>query len=191
MKGHPGRFVLWLLMLAVSLLLFLQGHHTSLSEGTVALLPAGGAGPGDVMVHFEGSCVKSGIYQLDSNLSLGTVINMTVPFFQENSLGKLALKKKVYTGDLVDLECAGLQHIEITRDGMPVMEKMILGIPLDLNKMSVGEWEMLPRIGPTLAKRIVCDRQENGGFRSVRDLERVSGIGAATVMQLKKYFVQN
>jgi competence protein ComEA len=74
---------------------------------------------------------------------------------------------------------------------MQVREMMVLGIPLDPNGLGVEEWECLPGIGPALAFRIVQDRQENGDFRSFRDLERVPGIGEKKIKQMAKYFLTN
>ncbi|MHC1698184.1 MAG: ComEA family DNA-binding protein [Geobacteraceae bacterium] len=188
MKEHSGRFVLWLLMLAVSGLLILQGHPISHSREKVPFLPERGVVPGGITIRLEGDCVKPGIYQFDSTVSLGTVINMTVPFSRRYSGGQDLLVNVLSTGDVVFVTCSKSEHIEITRDSVPVVERMILGFPLDPNKLTVAEWELLPRIGPTLARKIVLDRQENGDFRSFRDLVRVSGIGPATVRQLKGYF---
>jgi len=57
---------------------------------------------------------------------------------------------------------------------------------LDLNTANWVELSQLPGIGPTLARRIVAERNENGRFESVEDLERVRGIGPKTVARLAK-----
>ena len=49
--------------------------------------------------------------------------------------------------------------------------------PVDVNHATVQELQSLPGIGPVLAKKIVDFRAENGYFRNVQDLRRVSGIG--------------
>jgi len=55
---------------------------------------------------------------------------------------------------------------------------------LDPNRASAAELELLPGIGPSLAGRIVADRQLHGPFATVEELERVKGIGARTVERL-------
>ena len=50
--------------------------------------------------------------------------------------------------------------------------------PVNLNSATVDELRTLPRIGPELANRIVQARKKNrGGFKSLRDLLKVEGIG--------------
>lgn len=58
---------------------------------------------------------------------------------------------------------------------------------LDLNRASTAELELLPRIGPRLAERIVADRRANGPFRSVDDLDRVPGIGPRTLELIRPH----
>jgi competence protein ComEA len=188
MSQRPGRLALWLLTLVVSVLLYLQGRPISHMRVKVAFLPGGTAEQGGITIRIVGDCVKSGVYHFNNTMQLGTVINMTVPFCQDISRNQDSLKKTLYTGDVVLIPCCDGKHVEITRDAMHVVDKMILCLPLDPNRLTGNEWEMLPQIGPALARRIVIDRQKNGDFLSIRDLERVNGIGPATVKQLDGYF---
>jgi competence protein ComEA len=43
----------------------------------------------------------------------------------------------------------------------------------------------LPRIGPTMAQRIVEYREANGPFAAIEDIQNVPGIGTATFEELK------
>jgi competence ComEA-like helix-hairpin-helix protein len=52
---------------------------------------------------------------------------------------------------------------------------------LDLNSASADELAAIPGVGPALAGRIVRDRSENGLYDSIDDLDRVKGIGEATI----------
>lgn len=56
---------------------------------------------------------------------------------------------------------------------------------VDVNRATARELEVLPGIGPALAGRIVASREEEGPFRTVEDLQRVRGIGPATVERLR------
>ena len=53
------------------------------------------------------------------------------------------------------------------------------GEQVDLNYAPAEEIARLPRIGMSLAKRIVADRVAHGLFRGLADLDRVPGVGPA------------
>ncbi|GAB5402181.1 MAG: hypothetical protein Aurels2KO_04120 [Aureliella sp.] len=55
---------------------------------------------------------------------------------------------------------------------------------IDVNAATERELESLPSIGPSAAKAIVRSRAEYGPFRDSADLDRVPGIGPATIEQL-------
>ena len=58
---------------------------------------------------------------------------------------------------------------------------------VNVNTASAEQLQLLPRIGPSVAQRIVDYRKENGKFDSVEDLMLVRGIGESTFAQLKPY----
>lgn len=65
--------------------------------------------------------------------------------------------------------------------------ELIKQVPLiDLNEAGVKKLEKLPGVGPVLAERIVKYRNNEGGFASVDELNEVSGIGPATLKQIKE-----
>jgi competence protein ComEA len=56
---------------------------------------------------------------------------------------------------------------------------------ININLAGQAELETLPGIGPTLARRIVTHREENGPFSTIADLLAVSGIGDAKLSQVE------
>lgn len=57
-------------------------------------------------------------------------------------------------------------------------------IVIDVDRATAAELELLPRIGPKLAQRIVEDRNEHGAFGTLTALTRVKGIGPKLVTHL-------
>jgi competence ComEA-like helix-hairpin-helix protein len=49
--------------------------------------------------------------------------------------------------------------------------------PIDLNSADAAALEVIPGVGPALARRIVDDRERNGAFPTIEAIERVHGIG--------------
>jgi Helix-hairpin-helix motif len=65
---------------------------------------------------------------------------------------------------------------------MPPDELAALEQPVDVNRATLAELESLPRVGPKLARRIA----EGRPYADVDALERVRGIGPATIEQLRR-----
>ena len=55
---------------------------------------------------------------------------------------------------------------------------------VDVNTANSGELETLPGIGPSKAAAIIAYREEHGPFQTLAQLDRVSGIGEATLHNL-------
>ena len=58
---------------------------------------------------------------------------------------------------------------------------------VNINSADVAQLSLLPRVGPSVAQRIVDFRKENGPFKSPEDLMLVQGIGEKTFQLLKPY----
>jgi competence protein ComEA len=58
---------------------------------------------------------------------------------------------------------------------------------IDVDRATAAELERLPGIGPSLAARIVADRERNGFFRDGEALLRVPGIGPRTLDRIRPY----
>lgn len=63
------------------------------------------------------------------------------------------------------------------------------GFAVNINTASADELSLLPSVGPTLAQRIVEERQRQGPFDNVDALSRTPGIGPNRVEQLRPYIV--
>jgi competence protein ComEA len=57
--------------------------------------------------------------------------------------------------------------------------------PININTADAELLAELPGIGPSRAGAIIDERDANGEFTSAEDLERVSGIGPATVDRIR------
>lgn len=58
---------------------------------------------------------------------------------------------------------------------------------VNVNTADASQLALLPRVGPSVAQKIIDFRKENGPFKSAEDLMLVQGIGEKTFQLLKPY----
>ena len=62
---------------------------------------------------------------------------------------------------------------------------VIQQFPININNASLEELQVLPKIGPAMAKRIIDYRQANGPFTNISEIMNVKGIGKKTYLKLQ------
>jgi competence protein ComEA len=135
--------------------------------------------------------------QHSRNQPIEIVISQTEPPVQNGDLyiGGAVANPGVYSwqeGDTLEtlLSDAGvesdadLSHIEVyvPREGEEQSPQKI-----DINRAEAWLLEALPGIGQTLAERIVDYRNASGPFQRIEDLLKVSGVGEATLENMKDF----
>ena len=80
---------------------------------------------------------------------------------------------------------AGLLALAFLANTLPVQgaDKKVVNI----NNADASQLALLPRVGPSVAGRIVDYRKQNGGFKKTEDLMLVQGIGEKTFELIKPY----
>ena len=108
----------------------------------------------------------------------GAVANPGIYPWQENDTIQAILLDAGVEAD------ADLSNIEIH---VPREDETSLPQKIDINRAEPWLLETLPGIGEVLAQRIVDYRNENGLFKRIEDLLKVSGIGPTTFEKIKDY----
>jgi competence protein ComEA len=57
--------------------------------------------------------------------------------------------------------------------------------PVSLNSATAEQLDTLPGVGPVTAEKIVAYRQQHGAFRSIDELDAISGIGPSRIANLR------
>lgn len=58
---------------------------------------------------------------------------------------------------------------------------------VNVNSATAEQFEALPGIGPSTARRIVTFREKNGPFKKLEDLMNVQGIGEKSFLKLRPH----
>jgi competence protein ComEA len=66
-------------------------------------------------------------------------------------------------------------------------ERLLMGLPIDPNRVGARELAFLPGLSVALAEEVVLERQQRGAFRAVDDLLRVRGIGPKRLARARHF----
>ena len=75
----------------------------------------------------------------------------------------------------------------LSRKEIPAHQKLTLGIPISVNLETEEGLTALPGIGPQTAKKLICERQIRGGFKSLDELKTLPGLGKGTFQKIKPF----
>ncbi len=121
-------------------------------------------------VHVVGEVVSPGMYQLPIGARLVDAVFAAGGLTEEADNASVNLARELTDGEqIIVFSISQAQEGEATGTTASGL--------VSLNRAGDKELEELPGIGPALAGRIVAWREANGGFKSVEDLLKVSGIG--------------
>ncbi len=141
-----------------------------------------------VTVRIGGDVRHPGVYTVSANILTVTAIDLAEPVASLASLhSSVIARQTLQNGDDI--------RVILNRDGtssfhfgsMPAAQRLVLGVPLDINSMSAEDFDRIPGIGPALAKRIVAYRQLNGGRLRPEELLSIDGIGEKKYKQIIKF----
>ena len=129
------------------------------------------------------------MYPLTAKTMTSDVIKMAAPVLSISVLEpRAAGTVPVVNGEALLVNIRGNGSATVTRGSISAEQRLVLVIPLDINAVNEADLDIIPGIGPAMARRIVTYRQNNGGGMSVQDLLMVEGIGEKKFAALRKFF---
>ncbi len=131
----------------------------------------------NIMVHISGQVNKPGIVELAGGSRLIDAVNMVGGLKDKADLDKINLAKKLNDEEKIYIPKLGEDDSKINEigyDNNNISNQN--NDKININTASVEELKTLPGVGDVLANRIV-EYRENNIFRSINDIQNVSGIG--------------
>lgn len=144
-----------------------------------------------ITVHVAGAVKNPGVYTLPPESRVVDALQLAGGALEESDLNTLNLAETLQDGQQIyvprkseiNASSSATPHNRVA--SRPSRERPKVDFPLDINRASAEELELLPGIGAVLARRIVEYRQQVGRFHSVEELRQVRGIGAKRLEQIR------
>ena len=138
-------------------------------------------------VHVAGAVRRPGLYRVPEESRVAVALARAGGPLRRAQMTGVNLAQPLEDGQQVIVPAAGAPGAA----GAPVAggtpEPGAPGsVPISLATATPEQLDELDGIGPTLAERIIEFRDENGGFRSVAQLQEVEGIGEKRFAALKE-----
>ncbi|MFD2704117.1 helix-hairpin-helix domain-containing protein [Salibacterium lacus] len=138
------------------------------------------AGPVHVVIDVKGAVKEPGVYELKEGKRVIDAIDEAGGMTDHAEPKAVNFAEKLYDAMVVRVPEEGEEELSVPGSAAEEGEKV------RINYAETAELETLPGIGPAKASAIISYREEEGFFESGEDLLNVSGIGEASLEQMKE-----
>ena len=128
-----------------------------------------------IVVHITGAVPRPGVYALPEGARVQDVISAAGGFLAEAEKTDINLAALLEDGQKLDIPYLEGASPVLATPGVEVITNTTELI--NINTASAAELDTLPKIGPTLAQRIIDYREQNGPFQQIEDITNVTGLG--------------
>lgn len=152
-----------------------------------------------IIVHITGEVKNAGIIELPEESRIADAIEQAGGVTEEADLDQVNLAfvlsdgQKIYIPNKKEREAnEGKVYITAESGNNVIIKDKIEGgkkQKVNINEAKQEELEELPGIGPSIAKKIIEYREQNGKFTSIDELQEVKGIGEAKFENIKEYIM--
>jgi len=186
-RQRLAALVLLILLAVGGILIFIQDSRRGI-EFPVA------AEEKPVYIHLSGAVQNPGVVKVAPGTRVFDALKQAGGALSEADLDRINLARFVEDGEQLYIPKKGeTAAVAVTADSGTKAKRRAKTTkpqwtgPLDLNTATASQLETVPGIGPALAGRIVEYRKQHGPFKTYEELDRVNGIGKATLEKFRPY----
>ncbi|MFJ6679512.1 ComEA family DNA-binding protein [Microbacterium sp. NPDC091382] len=178
--GIGAAIVLVVVVAAVTIAIGIVRTGAESAVETVPDVVSETVAPASVYVHVSGQVREPGLYRLDQGARVVDAVAAAGGFSEKASRDGVNLARPVSDGEQLLIPAEGAEQTDAGAPAAPQGDGRV-----NLNTADLAALDTLPRVGPSIAQRILDWREENGRFRSVDDLMAVPGIGEKMLASLR------
>ena len=143
-----------------------------------------------IVVHVDGAVARPGVHELPAGSRVLDAVAAAGGLVAQADGDRLNLAEPLSDGTRLWVPLVGEQQppdlVRATPGSAAVVPAgSVGGVTVNINSADVSALQSLPGIGPAIAAAIVEHRHQHGPFTSVGDLDKVPGIGAGRLDQIR------
>ncbi|PZG38513.1 competence protein ComEA [Listeria ivanovii] len=139
-----------------------------------------------IYIDIKGSVRSPGVYELPLDARVQDAVKIAGGLTDEADIAKLNLAEKLKDEMSIYVYRKGEQGSETNTTNSGQTNASTDG-KVNLNTASASYLQQIPGIGESKATAIIEFREKEGLFQTMKDLQKVTGIGEKTVEKLKEY----
>lgn len=140
-----------------------------------------------VFAQVSGDIRFPGVYRFDDPPSLKELVDRAKGLIPTDKIVPFSVERPLESGSHVEI--TNQKKISLRIGEMSAFYRMTLGIPISINSESADGLVSLPGIGPRTAEAIVEERTRRDGFKRLRDIQSIRGIGPGLYRKIRPYLV--
>ncbi len=179
MKGVALLFALSLAWVALS-----PGGTAECRHGAASVSTAGETGV--IIAAFRGDEDREGVYGLPEGSAVRDLLR-AAGWQAPAGVDGTVLERTLRGGDRVTPLKGRDGRPFLFVDAMPAAEKLVFGLPVDLNAASYDDLTRIPGIGEKTAEAILHYRETVGPLKSLEDLKGITTLGEWKISEMGKY----
>ena len=133
----------------------------------------------EIFIDVTGAVNKPGVYTMAANSRVIDAIKAAGDSAPGADLSTINLARVISDGEQIYVDT-----MAVNSAGVHVTKSVHTG-PININRATAAQLDVLDGIGPVIASRIIEYRKTNGPFATIDELQKVSGIGVAKFAQIK------
>ena len=149
-----------------------------------------------IVIHIAGAVKKEGVYEIMEGSRVADVIEIAGGLLDDSDISSVNLAEIVYDGTKIYIP---KKNEEIKNDSQIVNNNKVdndnssnknnktstNSQKININSATQTELETLPGIGPSTAMKIIEYRNNNGKFKNIDEIRKVTGIGENKYEKIK------
>ena len=133
-----------------------------------------------IKIHILGQVNYNGILELEEGSRIDDAIKKAGGITDQADITKINLAYKLSDGQKLYIPSITDEETEYILENEKIEEK------ININTATQTELETLPGVGPSLALKILNYRKENGKFKTIEEIQNVSGVGENKYEEIKE-----